>query len=96
MSLDVSDSEALGVVAFQRRGTDIEPGVIVEACSLEGMTLRKCEQAHTFAFTKTEYTTPIEDVTINGRDAIRYIWMAELAESSVNQMILICFLVVLK
>ncbi len=78
VEVETSDPEALWIVAFQERGSGIEPGVTVLAYHMEGMTLREFEQAHPWAFTNVNYTTSIVDVTINGRDAIRYSWTAEL------------------
>ena len=72
------DPEALWTAAFEERGEGIVPGVTVAAFHMEGMTLREFEQAHLWAFTNRNYITSIADVTINGRDAIRYTWTAEL------------------
>jgi hypothetical protein len=76
--VDASDPEALWVVAFQEGGSGTEPGVAVKAYNMAGMTLREFEQTHPWAFTNVNYTTSIVDVTINGRDAIRFSWTAEL------------------
>ena len=84
VEVEASEPEALWVVAFQERGAGIEPGVGVVAYPMEGMTLREFEQAHPWAVANVNYTTPIVDVTINGRDAIRYSWTADSDGSPVK------------
>ena len=84
VEVECSEPEALWIVAFQTKGAGIEPGVTVAAYHMEGMTLREFEQAHTWVFTNVNYTTPIMDVTINGRNAIRYSSTAETDGSPVK------------
>lgn len=82
--VDYSNPEALWAVAFQERGSGIEPGVTVAAYYMEGVTLREFEQTQLWGFTNVNYTTSIVDVTINRRDAIRYSFLAELDGSPIK------------
>jgi hypothetical protein len=82
--VDYSDPGALWTVAFQERGSGIEPGVTVAAYYMEGVTLREFEQTQPWIVTNVNYTTSIVDVTINGRDAIRYTHTAVLNGSLVK------------
>ena len=84
IKVGAEDPEALWIVAFQERGSGIEPGVVVVAYHMEGMTLREFEEASPWVFANVNYTTPIIDTTINGRDAIRYSWTAEFEGSPVR------------
>lgn len=84
IEVEISDPEALWIVAFQESGYGIESGVAVAAYDMEGITLREFEQAMPWVFTNVNYTMPIVEVTINGRDAIRYSWAAESDGSPVK------------
>jgi hypothetical protein len=84
VKVGAEDPEALWTVAFQERGSGIEPGVVVVDYGMEGMTLREFEQGHPWVFANFDYTTPLADTTINGRDAIRYSWTAEWEGSPVT------------
>ena len=84
VEVQVTEPEALWTVAFEDTGSDIEPGVVVYAYQMEGMTLREFELAHPWVGTNVNYTTSIVDVVINGRDAIMYSFTAEIYGAQVT------------